>query len=278
MEPAPVISKIIHISDVHFGRIAAGGVLDALVAEINDSAPDVVAFSGDLTQRARTREFAQAREMIDRIKAPVVVVPGNHDVRAWWHNPIERVFYPDRRFKKHITEDLTPSFSREGIAVFGINSAHGLTIKGGRIRSAALDAMVRYFEKQPPTALRVMVLHHHLLQLRQLGNHDVARGARQALRMAGHAGVDLILCGHLHASHVAHVDVIPPTEADPRGHRLVIATAGTAASNRWRKHDGQVNFYNRISVQADKFIVQERYYDPDPDAFQVERESIFVRT
>jgi 3',5'-cyclic AMP phosphodiesterase CpdA len=275
--PQPATHRLAHLSDVHFGRIAHPAIVDALVAEMNAAAMDLVVVSGDLTQRARTHQFEAAKAMLDAFEAPTLVVPGNHDVRAWWHNPVERVFYSASRFHRFIHEDETPTFARPGLAVFGLNSAHGLTIKGGKIRARHLEAMERFFEAQPEDAFRALVLHHHLRLLKALGEHDVARNARRALEAAGACGVDLILCGHLHTSHVEHVEVVSPSEADPDGHRLVIASAGTATSTRGRGHDRKVNFYNWITVEAARFVVQERRYDPESGRFEAARVTPFAR-
>jgi 3',5'-cyclic AMP phosphodiesterase CpdA len=266
-----------HLSDIHFGRIVQVGIVDALVDEVNAAGADLVVVSGDLTQRARTHQFRAAKAMLDAFTAPTLVVPGNHDVRAWWHNPIERVFESASRFQRYIGEDVTPSFAGPGLAVFGLNSAHGLTIKGGKIRERHLDAMRAFFDAQPPGAFRVMVLHHHLRRLEALGAHDVARNARRALEAAGSCGVDLILCGHLHTSHVAHVEIVPPGAADPDGHRLVIASAGTATSSRGRGPDREVNFYNWITVAPERFVVEERRYDPAAKGYVRVRETAFAR-
>ncbi|MEO0560121.1 MAG: metallophosphoesterase [Bacteroidota bacterium] len=103
--------KIAHLSDIHFGRIAHPAIVSAIVADVNAAGVDLVVASGDLTQRARTHEYEAARAMLDAFEAPVLAVPGNHDVRAWWHNPFERVWRSSKRFKRFITEDLTPSMS-----------------------------------------------------------------------------------------------------------------------------------------------------------------------
>jgi 3',5'-cyclic AMP phosphodiesterase CpdA len=272
-----VTARIAHLSDVHFGRIADPAIVDVLVAEVNAAAVDLVVVSGDLTQRARTHQFKAAKAMLDAFEPPTLVVPGNHDVRAWWHNPIERVFYSASRFRRFIHEDETPTFARPGLAVVGLNSAHGLTIKGGKIRERHLDEMKRFFEAQPAAAFRVVVLHHHLRLLKALGDHDVARNAGLALEAAGSCGVDLILCGHLHTSHVEHVEVVPPGEADPDGHRVVIASAGTATSTRGRGHDRKVNFYNWITVDAQRFVVHERRFDPAQGRFEEARVTPFMR-
>ena len=275
--PQPANRRLAHLSDVHFGRIAHRGIVDALVDEVNDAAMDLVVVSGDLTQRARTHQFQAAKAMLDAFAAPVLVVPGNHDVSAWWHNPFERIFQSASRFARFINEDVTPQFARPGLAVFGLNSAHGLTIKGGKIRARHLEEMKGFFGEQPAGTFRVLVLHHHLLLLKALGAHDVARNARRALEAAGACGVDLVLCGHLHTSHVEHLEVVPPSEADPDGHRLVIASAGTATSSRGRGLDRQVNFYNWVTVEPGRFVIEERRFDAEAGRFAKVRDAAFER-
>ncbi|GAB5535388.1 MAG: metallophosphoesterase family protein [Rubricoccaceae bacterium] len=268
--------RIAHLSDIHFGRIAHPSIVDAIIGDVNAAGVDLVVASGDLTQRARTHEFEAARAMLDAFEAPVLAVPGNHDVRAWWHNPFERVWRSSKRFKRFITDDLTPTFtlasSNEGeaieLAVFGLNSSHGATIKGGKIRPGHVAEMEAYFAAQPTSAFRVLVLHHHLMRLEALGDHDVSRGAHLALDAAHRAQVDLVLCGHLHRSHVQPVELAPPSALDAEGHRIVVASAGTATSNRGRGDNANVNFYNWIGVGASAFRVEERRFDPDRLAFE----------
>lgn len=270
--------RIAHLSDIHFGRIAHPSIVDVILRDVNAADVDLVVASGDLTQRARTHEFRSARAMLDAFEAPVLVVPGNHDVRAWWHNPFERVWRSSKRFKRFITEDLTPTFSissspsskddtRVELAVFGLNSAHGVTIKGGKIRPEHVEAMRAYFAEQSSSTFRVLVLHHHLMRLEALGDHDVSRGAHAALEAARQAQVDLVLCGHLHRSHVQPVELVPPTDAEAAGHRMVIASAGTATSNRGRGDNANVNFYNWITIGAARFRVEERQFDPERQVF-----------
>jgi 3',5'-cyclic AMP phosphodiesterase CpdA len=265
--------SLAHISDVHFGRIANPAVVPALITEVNTVGIDLVALSGDLTQRARTEQFQAARGMIDAFEPPVIVVPGNHDVPAWWR-PFSRLFRTIHRYRTHVTDDLTPSCTLCGVAVFGLNSAHGLTIKGGYIRPDDLETMQRFFAAQPPDTFRVVVVHHHLKRIQALGPHDVAIGAKRALRAIADCGVELLLCGHLHRSHVEHVDVVPE-----HGHRVVIASAGTATSSRGRERGGRrkVNFYNHVHVYGDHFVVEERRYDPDGNRFDTVRETRFER-
>ncbi|WP_420457081.1 metallophosphoesterase family protein [Rubrivirga sp.] len=270
----PYPCTLAHLSDVHFGRIADDRVVSALVDEVNAGGLDLVVVSGDLTQRARRREFRAARAMLDAFEPPVLVVPGNHDVRAWWHHPVDRLWRPSKRFRRFISDDTTPTVEVPGLAAFGLNSAHGWTIKGGRIRREHVREMEAFFAAQPAGAFRVLVVHHHLLRLDALGDHDVSRGARRALGAAQRSGVELVLCGHLHRSHVEPVELARP---GGDGHRLVIASAGTATSNRGRGSNRGVNVYNWVEVGPDRFTVCERRFDPGAGRFHDARQTAFDR-
>lgn len=247
--------KVAHISDVHFGRIADPVIVDVLVREVNAANVDAVVISGDLTQRARRKEYRAAAAMLEAFSAPVLVVPGNHDVYPYWY-PFQRIFSSVERYKRFISSDLTPSLITKGVAILGINSAHGLTIKGGRIRRKERDAIEAFFSKEvPASAFKILAVHHHLSRLAGLWRHDIVRGAKASLDTVGEAGIDLILCGHLHVAHVEEVETVA-------GQTVVIASAGTATSDRGRKWDSAKNYYNLITVKADTFDINQRCYNP----------------
>ena len=265
------IMILIHLSDLHFGRLASRAVVEDLQEEVRRQAPDLVVISGDLTQRARPRQFRAARAFLEALPAPVLVVPGNHDVYPWWH-PLSRLVRPLARYRRYISDNLRPSFVSDEVAVLGLNTAHGATIKGGRLAAEDLAFLQTFFAAVPPATVRILVIHHHLMQLQAVGPHDVARGARQALEAAAEAGVEFILCGHL---HVAHVE---PAEVQPRGHRLVIVSAGTATSSRGRSPHRNKNFYNVIRIEREAVQIEERCYEPTLRRFVGFREHRFERT
>ena len=263
--------RFTHLSDVHFGKIRHPGIVEALVEEVNAAEMDLVVVSGDLTQRATDEQYRAAKAMLDAFQAPVLVVPGNHDVRQFWHNPIERVITPTVRFERTITDNLTPTFSMDGLSVFGMNTTHGLTVKGGLVRKSSLDAMQSYFGARPEGDLRVLVVHHHLIKNPTLGRTDIAFGAAKTIRAAMASGVDLLLCGHYHISNVTAHDV-------GDGHQIVVASAGTATSSRGRGEHKAINMYNRVTVETDRFAVEERRFDVKEGHFASVRTSEFERT
>src|SRR5258708_19013687 len=121
--------SIAHISDLHFGRhdpVIATGLLADLAAE----KPDLIAISGDLTQRARRAEFAAAREFLDRLPAPAIAVPGNHDVPLY--NPLRRGFRPAQRVHSYLTPHQLPFFPDGAPAGLRLNYA-GAAAVGHRL-------------------------------------------------------------------------------------------------------------------------------------------------
>src|SRR5690349_19744925 len=100
---------LIHLSDLHFGQTEPG-MAPVLADTASKLRPDIVVISGDLTMRARQQEFAEAKEFLDLLPGPKIVVPGNHDIPPWyqawprWHAPLEG-------FRTHISDDLVPFYA-----------------------------------------------------------------------------------------------------------------------------------------------------------------------
>lgn len=267
------MARIAHISDIHFGRIAHPDIVDALVADVGLAGVDLVVASGDLTQRAFGHQFRAARSMLDRFSAPWLAVPGNHDVFPWWRTG-SRLVDPVRRFRRYITDDLNPRKDLGDAWVVGINSAHGWTVKGGRLGPRDCDDIRDGFSAAPEGAARVLVVHHHLQLLAALGPHDVMRGAERALEAAADSAVDVILCGHLHVSHVAHVDTYCSRREQ---RRILVVSAGTATSSRGRGPNRNTNFYNILDTTSDTIRIEERRFDPTSTTFGIEADRTFAR-
>ena len=256
--------RIAHISDIHFGRISAEGIAKALTAEINASEVDLVVVSGDLTQRARRWQLRSAREFLDAFDPPTIVVPGNHDAYAWWY-PLHRLTMPVRRYRRYISDELTPVFETSGLRLMGISSVHGWTVKSGIIRKRDRNRIVDYF-KPDDTRFKIFVVHHHLVRMPEFGRHDVSRFGRDAFNQVSKAGVNLVLSGHLHRSHI---EVFNRPSMSP----LVVASAGTATSDRGRSPVQDENHYNMIDIREDTFQIEERRFVRERQEFEVERTS-----
>src|SRR5690554_3752870 len=114
------MTRILHISDLHFGR-SVPAVVQALIGKVKTLQPDIVVISGDLTQRAKTTEFQQAAAFLDSMAAPYLLIPGNHDLAAFRLH--ERLLYPWKKWRKYISNELEPTAQYADYQIIGINTA-----------------------------------------------------------------------------------------------------------------------------------------------------------
>jgi len=243
------VRTLFHISDVHFGPPHLPRVSQGVLDFIERHRPDVVVLSGDLTQRARPEQFRQAREFVDRIPVPTVVVPGNHDVpmyRVW-----ERVFSPFGAYRKYFSEELEPTYRDDEMLIVGINTAFNWTIKDGRIKLRRLLEVAEILQKTPETVFKVVVAHHHMIPPPNFGTQRVLGNAYEAIDLFSSAGVDLILSGHLHQAYIGNSEEFYPKGRPP----VVILHSGTTTSNRGRGGERERNTCNWIRVDGDSMVV-----------------------
>jgi hypothetical protein len=130
------MSILIHLSDLHFGPSYIPKLGETILNDIKTIYPDVVVISGDLTLRARHNEFLRAKEYLDRISKPTLVIPGNHDQVIF--NPIERLVSPLARYRKQISPQIDSSLDANGFFVIGLNDNRPILPGGsGRAHSAS---------------------------------------------------------------------------------------------------------------------------------------------
>jgi 3',5'-cyclic AMP phosphodiesterase CpdA len=97
-----------------------------------------------------------------------------------------------------------PTASAPGLHVVGLNSARPFRQQGGALSGAQLDRAAARLAAAEAGALRVAVLHHHLLGApwRAAHKRPVAR-RNHVFRALVDAGADLILAGHIHQAAVS---------------------------------------------------------------------------
>lgn len=249
--------SIVHLSDIHFGRVNVH-VLAPLIEAVARVNPDLVAVSGDLTQRARAHQFQAARAFLDQLPRPQIVVPGNHDVPL--HNVFSRFLQPLREYRRYITDDLRPFYHDDEIAVLGVNTARSLTIKGGRINEGQVAWMRDRLYAVDPGITKIVVTHHPFdLPAGHHERHLVGR-ARMAMEQLAACGADLFLAGHLHVSHTTH----SATRYRIKGHSALVVQAGTAASDRGR---GEENSFNVVRISRPNIAVERFQWQPERSEF-----------
>jgi len=247
---------LVHLSDLHFGRVDYS-VLEPLVATVWEIKPEVVVISGDLTQRARSQQFKDAREFLDRLPSPQIIVPGNHDVPM--HNVYKRFAQPLDKYKRYITDDLAPFYSDEEVAVLGLNTARSLTIKDGRINEEQIATINERLCAFPAEVTKIIVTHHPF-DLPEGHNDDLIGRAQLAMEAIARCGADVLLAGHLHVSHTG--------ESSARykiaGHSALVVSAGTATSTRGR---GETNSFNVLRIKRPFIGVERLSWQPERAAF-----------
>jgi 3',5'-cyclic AMP phosphodiesterase CpdA len=242
------MKRIAHISDLHFGREdpdIVAGLLDSL----RRAEPDCIVVSGDLTQRAKKKQFRAARDFLaDLPGVPRLIVPGNHDVSTT--NLYDRLVHPLRRYRRFIEQDLAPFLADADAAIAGINTVRLLNTKNGRINRSQVERACRQLATSAPAAIRIVVTHHPIdLPAADL-RHPTLTRARMAMSTFAQCHVDLFLSGHLHTG----LSLTSSARYRLPGYSAVVAHAGTAVSTRTRK---QPNAWNLITLAPGSIDIQQ---------------------
>jgi 3',5'-cyclic AMP phosphodiesterase CpdA len=273
------VTKIFHVSDLHFGKPAVPEQIGAIEALIQEVRFDVVAVSGDFSQRARAGEFQRAKvfmrdaELVSR----TIGVPGNHDV-SWWRAPLG-FGDPDRiyeNYRKYLSDELEPVLRVPGVTLAGLNTSHGVTRRTltwnvrdisiiGDVRRSQLARLREIFESSPDGDARVVVMHHNPVK-GELSQRHGLKNTKKILGAFAEMGVDLVLCGHDHQEAVHYI------EHTRRG--TVISTAGTVSN---RSRGGRPSSVNVINIEPGMIEVTTFVWSKEHDTFKAGPHRCFER-
>ena len=259
--------RIVHLSDLHFGRVNPV-LIDPLIRIIREVEPDLVAVSGDLTQRARSYQFQQARSFLDALPKPQIVVPGNHDIPL--HNLFARFVERLTKYKRYITDDLQPVYEDEELVIIGVNTARSSVFKGGRINISQVSRLREKFCSLGSGIVKVVVTHHPFDLPEGHTERDLVGRAKMAMTELAECGADLFLAGHLHISHTGHTK-----RYNIPGHSALVVQAGTATSTRER---GEANSFNLVRIAYPEIIVEKFAWDALSASFAVSTTEQFKHT
>lgn len=258
---------LVHLSDLHFGCVDEA-IIQPLIACVKKIAPDVLVVSGDLTQRARAEQFKAARQFLDALPKPQIVVPGNHDIPL--HNLFRRFIRPLQKYQRYVTNDLDPVFVDDEIAVLGINTARSLTIKDGRVNDEQIAHLHARLHPLDDHIIKVIVTHHPFDLPGRYHDRHLVRQAPAAMEMFANCGADLLLAGHMHASHAGN------TSARHKigDYSALVVQAGTAISTHDR---GESNSFNVIRIAAARIDVERVEWMPETATFVTAATDAFER-
>ena len=269
-------AQLLHVSDLHFGGLADVEQIEALEQMVPDLRPDALVITGDLSQRARHGELQRARALVQTAArtAPVLVIPGNHDV-AWWARPLipfaRAPLYA--KYSRYFGADLAPTLTLPGAVIASALTSYGvawgsLTL---RLRDLAVKghlpkreiARVRgLFEAAPRQQARVLALHHNVLRGDISRRMGLARW-RQAQRRIVASGAEVVLCGHDHQEG-----------AELLGGRVVLSTAGTLCR---RSRGERPSSFNFVTIEPTAVHITFFRWDVERKKFRASDTLAFAR-
>ncbi len=247
------MKRLVHISDLHFGTVEKK-IAAEIIQEIRSLKPDLLIVSGDLTQRARKSQFRQAKDFLNKLDFRRIIIPGNHDIPLF--NVFARFLRALTNYKDIISDDLSPFYRDETIAVLGINTARSLTWKSGRISEEQIEILKEKLCSIDNSVFKIIVTHHPFIPPPgDLGIKLVGRSAK-ALRLIDECSIDLLLAGHLHQGYNGDVRPFYPSQNSS----IISVQAGTAISNRTRQ---EPNAFNLIEADKTQIIISVREWTGD---------------
>lgn len=192
-------TRVLHLSDLHFGRNDKPESLEALGRLIEDVDPELVIASGDLTHRGLRSQHERVAEFLRGLSLPLLAIPGNHDIPYTFP---KRFTSPYLEFER-IWETTQPVYTSDTLAVAGLNSVRPWRHQSGKVRQEQVRRAKEVFSKAGPDALRIVVLHHHILGAPWRSRKKPVARRNVVLGSFVDAGADLILAGHIHQSTIA---------------------------------------------------------------------------
>lgn len=226
---------IAQVSDLHIkaaGRLSyrvvdTAQMLRACVAHLlaRRQQPDVVVFTGDLTDFGKPEEYAVLRELLAPLPMPVYLIPGNHDERT-----AMRAAFPAHDYLRQSQDFIQYVIEDHPVRIVGLDTV--VPGKGGGLlcdeRLAWLDAALAARPGKP-----TVVLMHHPPFTTFIGHMDRQglEGSASLAKVIGrHPQVERLLCGHLHrAIQVRFAGTIACTVPGP-AHQVALDLSEDAAS------------------------------------------------
>ena len=228
---------IAQLSDLHIGESGyKPDMARAAVEEINTLKPNLTVVAGDLTWNGIREQFEEAKDILNALKRPPIVIMGNHDASNVGFLTFEEIFGP--RFCSH---------QDDRVFIFAVDSSQPDLDTGhiGREQIAFID---KGFTEADENLFKIFALHHHLVPVPRSGRErDALVDAGDVLELMMHKAVTLVLSGHRHYPWVWRLE------------NILLVYSGTVSSPRLRSAPG--HNYNIISIGDDTLEITTKSYN-----------------
>jgi 3',5'-cyclic AMP phosphodiesterase CpdA len=241
-----VPTRVLHVSDLHFGRRENPGAQAALLALADRIRPELVIASGDLSHRGLRPQLETATAHLRSLGLPVLAVPGNHDIPYTFPARFTR---PWAEFER-LWETTEPQHRGERLFVVGLNSVRPWRHQSGRLTDAQLERASAAFSEAPPGALKIAVLHHHLIGAPWRSRKKPVARRNHVLASLVRSGAELILAGHIHQSTVAERREFEV--ASPGGERGVVVSIAPGLGQPRPQRRGEARGLHVYEAEEDR--------------------------
>jgi 3',5'-cyclic AMP phosphodiesterase CpdA len=194
-----VSTRVLHVSDLHFGRNVKPESIEALGRLVEEVRPELVIASGDLTHRGLRSQHERAADFLRGLELPLLAIPGNHDIPYTFP---KRFTQPWLEFER-LWETTEPVHRSGALVVVGLNSVRPWRHQSGRLRDDQVGRAAELFAGLPNGSFRIVTFHHHLLGAPWRSRKKPVAKRNRVLAGLVEAGADLILAGHIHQSTIA---------------------------------------------------------------------------
>jgi 3',5'-cyclic AMP phosphodiesterase CpdA len=263
-----VLTRVLHVSDLHFGAGDDGAIERGAPVLMERFQPELIVASGDLSHRGREDQLASASRFLRSLGAPVLAIPGNHDIPYSFPARFTRSF---REFERQ-WETTEPLYSSATLHVVGLNSVRPWRHQSGGIRTRQLEAAEERLRRAQPSAFQIVALHHHLIGAPWRSRKKPVARRNHVLAALVDAGADLILAGHIHQAAVSERHEFEIARGGERG--AVVSVAPGLGQPRPRRQ-GEARGVHLYEIE-DRFLRIHTFVWRDTD-WGLTAERVFPR-
>ena len=192
-------TRVLHVSDLHIGTESDPHIERALASLVERTRPELIIASGDLTHRGRRAQHERAAGFLRGFGLPIHAIPGNHDIP---YTLPARFTSTWREFERE-WKTTEPIYASEQLHIVGLNSVRPWLHQWGAVRRAQLQWACARLAEAHGSALRVVVLHHHLVGAPWRSRKRPVPRLNHVLAALVDGGAELILAGHIHQAAVS---------------------------------------------------------------------------
>ncbi|MDP4196971.1 MAG: metallophosphoesterase, partial [Bacteroidota bacterium] len=182
------------LSDIHVGSTNAAEDLSRSVHDINSlSGVDFVIISGDISQSGKTSDLRLTKSILDSLKMPYYIIPGNHDAK--WSESGATMFSKIWKSDRFV-------FERSGIKFIGLYEGPLMRMADGHFAPEDLRWLDKVISQQKNKLQPVIFVTHYPVD-NEIDNWF------EFIKRAKKLNTQVVLVGHGHANREMNFEGIP---------------------------------------------------------------------